>query len=83
MLQSLELVLKALRDAKLTLKLSKCKFTCDEVPFLGFILTSKGLSPGAEKTKAISDIPKPLNKHETRRFLGLTGCFRRFVPSYA
>jgi len=83
MLERLELVFKALQEAKLTLKLRKCKFACDTVPFLGFMLTPEGLKPGSEKTHAICNFPQPRNKHEVRRFLGLTGFFRRFVPAYA
>ncbi|XP_064475468.1 uncharacterized protein LOC135389338 [Ornithodoros turicata] len=35
------------------------------------------------KLDAVSNYPKPRNVHEVRRFLGLTGYFRRFVPHYA
>lgn len=83
MLERLELIYKALQEAKLTLKLRKCKFACDTVPFQGFILILEGLNPGSEKSQAICSFPQPKNKHEVRRFLGLTGFFRRFVPAYA
>jgi len=83
MLCKLETVFKALMNAKLTLKLSKCRFACDKVEYLGFTISSDGLSPGSGKMKAISDFPAPKNKHDTRRFLGLTGYFRKFVIDYA
>ncbi|XP_035231815.1 uncharacterized mitochondrial protein AtMg00860-like [Stegodyphus dumicola] len=41
------------------------------------------LEPGSRKIKAITEFPEPKNVHEVRRFLGLTGFFRRFVPKYA
>lgn len=83
MMTKLEAVLGALKNAKLTLKLSKCKFACSEVEFLGFELCTSGLKPGRGKISAIVDYPGPRNRHEVRRFLGMTGYFRRFVVDYA
>jgi len=45
------------------------------------MLTPEGLTPGSEKTHTICNFPQPRNKHEVRRFLGVTGFFRRFVPA--
>ncbi|KAK9674807.1 RNase H-like domain found in reverse transcriptase [Popillia japonica] len=83
MLKRIELVLNALRDAKLTLKLNKCKFASTEVDYLGFIVTRDGIKPSARKTVAIRDFPRPRNPHDIRRFLGLISFFRRFVPGCA
>lgn len=83
MLSKLELVFKALRDANLTLKLKKCYFACEQVDFLGYTLMTGGLQPGLAKMDAILYFPIPNNCHEVRRFLGLTGYFRRFMPNYA
>lgn len=83
MLSKLELVFKALeRDANLTLKLKQCYFACEQVDFLGYTLTTDGLQPSSAKMDAILYFP-PKNCHEVRRFLGLTGYFRRFMPNYA
>jgi len=83
MINRLGQVFDALREAKLTLKLSKCHFGCTEVAYLGFMLSADGVRPGDQKAIAIQQYPKPKNKHEVRRFLGLCGFFRRFIPRYA
>lgn len=43
-LQHLKEVFQRLRDAKLTLKPSKCKFGLDKVVFLGHVISSEGVS---------------------------------------
>jgi hypothetical protein len=83
MLTKLELVLKCLRKARLTLRPGKCMFGTKEIEFLGFVVTKGEIKPGREKTKSISNFPKPNNIHELRRFLGLTSFFRRFVKGSA
>lgn len=83
MLQRLRLVLDALREANLTLKINKCFFAYREVAYLGYMLSAEGIRPGEQKIKAIQQMSRPQNRHEVRRFLGLTGFFRRFIPKYA
>jgi transposase InsO family protein len=79
----LVLVFEALRRAKLTLNIQKCQFGVSQVCYLGLQITSEGLKPGPEKLKAIKQFPAPRNPTEVRRFLGLTGFFRRFIKDYA
>lgn len=83
MCKQLEKVLNALRNAKLTLNLKKCSFGQSEIDFLGFTISNATVKPGKQKSNAVRDYPKPRNVHETRRFLGLTSYFRRFVNRYA
>jgi hypothetical protein len=40
------------------------------------------IRPGLEKVQAIDEYPSSKDVHEVRRFLGLTGFFRRFVARY-
>ncbi|KAL4135431.1 hypothetical protein QTP88_007040 [Uroleucon formosanum] len=83
MINRLGQVFDGFREAKLIFKLSKCHFGCTEVAYLGFMLSADGVRPGDQKTITIQQYPKPKNKHEVRRFLGLCGFFRRFIPRYA
>lgn len=83
MLSKLRLVLERLKDANLTLKPSKCRFGTGRVEFLGFVVENGEVRPGREKTRAIEEYPPPHDAHSVRRFLGLTGFFRRFVVGYA
>lgn len=75
MLNRLRRVLEVLKEAKLTLKLSKCHFGYSEVAYLGFMLSADGIRPGEQKVQAVEQFPTPNNKQETRRFLGLCGFF--------
>lgn len=83
MLVKLRLVLGRLREAKLTLKPGKCSFGASRIEFLGFVIEDGTIRPGTEKTRAIAEFPRPTDVHGVRRFLGLTGFFRRFVGKYA
>lgn len=74
---------EALAKAGLTLKPEKCKFGVDQVDFLGFRISAEGVKPGLNKVQAIEKFDTPEDLHEVRRFLGLSGFFRRFVPGYA
>jgi len=78
MLRVVERVFGALRKARLTLK---PKFGADKLDFLGFTL-SRGLIQPGPKVHVIKTFPRPRDAHEVRRFLGLTGYFRRFVVNY-
>jgi len=83
MLKRLKQILEVLKEAKLTLKLSKCYFAYSEVVYLGYILSADVVRPGEQKVQAIQQYPRPRNKHEVRRFLGLCGFFRLFIPRYS
>jgi len=78
-----EIVLQALEEAGLTLKLRKCQFGKPEIEYVGFIVGAEGVKPGPDKVRAIKEFPVPKDVREVKRFLGLTGFFRRFVPNYA
>jgi len=81
MLGKLKLVVDRLRDASLTLKPSKYQFGTEQVEFLGFVVKNGEIRPGREK--GLIPGPVPCDVNSVRRFLGLTGFFRRFVHGYA
>lgn len=83
LLTNLRAVLEKIREARLTLKPSKCSFGAKQINFLGFVVEDGEIRPGVEKVRAIEEYPVPKDVHEVRRFLGLTGFFRRFVNKYA
>ena len=79
-LANLDRVLRTLNDAGLRLKREKCVFLADEVQYLGHTITAKGLSPTADKVKAITDAPPPSNIKELRAFLGMLNYYGKFLP---
>ena len=58
-------------------------FRQQNVSYLGFRLTEKGIIPGSDKLKVIQDVAPPSNIHEVRQFLGLCNFFRNHVKNYA
>jgi hypothetical protein len=60
----------------------KFVFGSPELDYLGFRISRGIIQPG-KKVKSIAAIPRPVNEHEVRRFLGLTGYFRWFIVDYA
>ena len=82
-LEHIKIVLQRLKDAGLTLKQSKCCFFRTHLNYLGHVITRDGLKPDPQKTKAIEEMAAPTNVKGIRRFLGLTGFYRRFVPGYS
>ena len=82
-LLDLEKIFRALRDANLTLKASKCCFCRREMKYLGHIITQDGIKPDPTLTKAVSDFPQPKTIIDVQSFLGLTGYYRRFIRDYS
>ena len=51
-LEHVEIILKRLQDAGLTLKKSKCCFFCKQLQYLGHVISQDGLKPDPQKTEA-------------------------------
>lgn len=75
------LVLERLHEANIKIKLSKCKFFVDQLPFLGHVITDKGLLPNPDKIETIAKANPPKNQTELKAFLGLINFYGKFVPN--
>ena len=82
-LERLELVLRALRRANLTLHPGKCSLFRKQVQFIGHVVSEEGVAPDPSKVSAVKHFPVPKSVRGVREFLGLASYFRRFIPRFA
>ena len=76
-------VLQILRENKLYCKRSKCHFNQTSLSYLGYIMSSSGVSMDPRKTKAIAEWPTPKSVHDIQVFLGFCNFYRRFIRNYS
>ena len=82
-LHHIGLVLDRLQEAGLKLKPSKCHFVCQQVEYLGHLITPRGLLPNPKKVGAVVDFPVPTSVTQVRQFVGLASYYRRFIEGFA
>jgi hypothetical protein len=80
--QHLRQVLTVLKDNCFVANMSKCKFGCLEVDYLGHVISGNGVAVDPGKIQCVLDWPEPKNVKGVRGFLGLTGYYRKFVKDY-
>ena len=82
-LEHIRTVFEKLRDAKLSMKLSKCHFVAKEIQYLGHILGKEGIKPVPAKIETIKVMHPPVNLKQVRAFLRLVGYYRKFITNFA
>ena len=65
----------------MTLNFEKCKFKETELIYLGHKLAVNGLGPDEKKIKSILEMPKPEDKKDVQRLLGLINYVGKFIPN--
>jgi hypothetical protein len=85
MMERLELVLERFIGANLSLKAKKCVLFASTVDFLGFRLSSQGISVSPEKVETIRKInPEAINNiTAVRSFLGAASFYRKHIRGFA
>jgi hypothetical protein len=76
-------VLERLRKYKLYCKLEKCSFAMDTISYLGYVISTTGVSMDPDKVSAVLTWPTPQSVHDIQVFLGFANFYRRFIRNYA
>jgi len=71
-MKHLKMVFDRLRRAGLMLNPLKCKILCEEVEYLGHVVTPIGLQPNNRNLDSVSQFPQPTSLEQLRQYLGLT-----------
>ena len=76
-------VFQILEQNHLYVKPEKCFFHKSSISYLGYIISSEGISMDPIKTKAVSEWPAPKTLKELQMFLGFCNFYRSLIPFYA
>ena len=77
-MERLQAVFERLQEHNLKLKPSKCELFKERVSYLGHVVSEEGIHTDLAKIEAVKSWPVPKNIKDIRRFLGFTGCYRKF-----
>ena len=72
--------LERCKEQGVKLNTEKLNLRLTEVPFIGHIVTDKGLRVDPAKVRAISEMPAPTDKAGVQRLLGLAQYLSKFLP---
>ncbi|CCG84601.2 protein of unknown function [Taphrina deformans PYCC 5710] len=77
------LVLETLEKHNLYVKAEKCIWHASQVPFLGFIISDKGIAMDPAKITSITAWPEPTDQHELQVFLGFANFYQNQIGYYS
>ena len=76
-------ILKQLRKFLLYINLKKCRFHQDEVWFLGYVVSLKGIRMEDKRIEAVKQWPEPQSVRDIQVFLGFANFYRRFIQGFS
>jgi hypothetical protein len=81
--QHLRIILQQLHDHQLYAKFSKYAFWQKEIPFLGYVISAKGIAVDSSKVQEVLDWKSLRSITQIHSFLRLAGYYHRFMPNFS
>ena len=82
-LARLRKVLKRLREYKVTVNPSKCRFGLSEIEYVGHVIDPTGLNFSQDKKDKVRDFPLPVMAKHVKSFIGLANYFRDHIHNHS
>lgn len=83
MIKVLAEVGRRLTRANLSINAKKFRLFANKVKYLGYIVSENGMEIDPERVKVMVEYPQPKTIKSLRRFLGLTGYYRRLIKNFS
>lgn len=83
MIELIKKVAERLTGAGLSINIDKCKFFARSVKYLGYVISEEGMAVDPGRVVVMVEYPTPKTIKSVRRFLGLTGYYRRLIKDYS
>ena len=64
-------------------KLENCSFDCKQVEFLGYVISSEGISMDPAKIQTVLEWQTPRSLGDVQCFLGFANLYRKFIKDYS
>ena len=78
--RNLRSLMQRCRGQNVKLNKAKVKLRCEEVPFLGDLITNDGVNADPAKIRAVLEMPTPTDVASVRWFIGYTNYLSKFLP---
>jgi hypothetical protein len=82
-LQHIAAVFEKLCGANMQVNVKKSSFFAQELPYLGFILSPKGIRADPKKVAGIQQLATTKTRKQLRGFLGMVNYIRELVPKHS
>src|SRR5258708_32681121 len=76
-------ILQTLHSYKLFLQLEKCKFECQEVDYLGLVISKDHVAMDPVKLQGVTDWPQPMKVKDIQSFIGFVNFYHTFICNFS
>ena len=80
-IKHIKIIFNVFKKYKIKLRMDKCVFGMHKVEYLGFMVDRYGISITDKYISKILKVPRPRNKKQLQRFIGLVTYLHSFIPN--